>query len=164
MNSSSYSYSKYDKEKWIMGAKPSATIALINIQLGESKDREEGECLFHSQMWVKGTPLRFIVENGNQKNLIQPRSSRDLVSNNGTPSTIHYWLVEPCTRDMYQQAMSPSHGIKPFKYEVLCDAPHSKFVILFQEKLICENFMMFMGHVHIVSLLLYRVISTEYQR
>jgi hypothetical protein len=36
----------------------------------EPKDPEEGECLFHSQMWVKGSPLQFIVDSGSQKNLI----------------------------------------------------------------------------------------------
>jgi hypothetical protein len=29
-----------------------------------------GEHLFHSQMWVKGSPLQFIVDSGSQKNLI----------------------------------------------------------------------------------------------
>jgi hypothetical protein len=33
-------------------------------------DPEEGERLFHSQMWVKGTLLHFIVDSGSQKNLI----------------------------------------------------------------------------------------------
>jgi hypothetical protein len=28
------------------------------------------ESLFHSQMWVKGTPLHFIINSGSQKNLI----------------------------------------------------------------------------------------------
>jgi hypothetical protein len=33
------------------------------IQPEEPVAPEEGECLFHSQMWVKGTPLLFIVDN-----------------------------------------------------------------------------------------------------
>ncbi len=48
MEYGSYSYSKHDKGKWIMDVEPSATIELINIELGELEDREEGECLFHS--------------------------------------------------------------------------------------------------------------------
>jgi hypothetical protein len=40
------------------------------IQPEEPTDPEEGECLFHSQMWVKGTPLHFIVDSGSKKNLI----------------------------------------------------------------------------------------------
>jgi hypothetical protein len=40
------------------------------IQPEEPADPEDGECLFHSQMWVKGTPLHFIFDSGRQKNLI----------------------------------------------------------------------------------------------
>jgi hypothetical protein len=50
--------------------KPSATIATTKLHLGELDDKEEGEHLFHSQMWVKDTPLHFIVASGTQKNLI----------------------------------------------------------------------------------------------
>jgi hypothetical protein len=32
------------------------------IQLEELTDPEEGNHLFHSKMWVKGTPLHFIVD------------------------------------------------------------------------------------------------------
>jgi hypothetical protein len=40
------------------------------IQPEEPTDPEEEESLFHSQMWVKGTPLHFIVDSRSQKNLI----------------------------------------------------------------------------------------------
>jgi hypothetical protein len=43
------------------------------IQLEEPTDPEEGEHLFHSQMWVKGTPLHFIVDSGSHKNLISKK-------------------------------------------------------------------------------------------
>jgi hypothetical protein len=59
-----------DKGKQIIDVEPSATIAITKIQLEESEELEEGECFFHSQMWVKGTPLHFIVEIRIQKNLI----------------------------------------------------------------------------------------------
>jgi hypothetical protein len=36
----------------------------------EPEEPEEGECLFHSQMWVKGALIHFIVDSGSQKNLI----------------------------------------------------------------------------------------------
>jgi hypothetical protein len=49
---------------------PSATIATTKIQLGELDELEEGKHLFHSHMWVKGTPLHFIVDSGSKKNLI----------------------------------------------------------------------------------------------
>jgi hypothetical protein len=40
------------------------------IQLEEPTAPEEGEHLFHSEMWVKGTPLHSIIDSGSQKNLI----------------------------------------------------------------------------------------------
>jgi hypothetical protein len=49
---------------------PSATISTTKLQPGELEEPEEGECLFHSQMWVKGTSLHFIINSGSQKNLI----------------------------------------------------------------------------------------------
>jgi hypothetical protein len=54
----------------IIDADPTAIVATTTIQLEEPIDLEEGECLFHSQMWVKGTPLHFIFDSGSQKNLI----------------------------------------------------------------------------------------------
>jgi hypothetical protein len=43
---------------------------MTKIQKKEPEDPEEAEELFPSQMWVKGFPLQFIVDNGSQKNLI----------------------------------------------------------------------------------------------
>jgi hypothetical protein len=40
------------------------------IQPKEPENPEERECLFHSQMWVKGTLFHFIVDSGSYKNLI----------------------------------------------------------------------------------------------
>ena len=59
-----------DKGKQIIDADPNATIATAKIQRSEPEDPEEEERLFHSQMWVKGSPLQFIFYNGSQKNLI----------------------------------------------------------------------------------------------
>ena len=53
-----------DKGKQIIDAKLNATVATTQIQSVEPEDPEEGKCLFHSQMWVKGIPLHFIVDNG----------------------------------------------------------------------------------------------------
>jgi hypothetical protein len=57
-------------KRQIIDADPTAIVMTATIQLEEPTDPEEGECLFHSQMWVKGTPLHFIVDSGSQKNLI----------------------------------------------------------------------------------------------
>jgi hypothetical protein len=56
---------------------PTATVVAVTIQPEEPEDLEDGECLFHSQMWMKGTPLHFIVDSGIQKNLI----SMEVVNN-----------------------------------------------------------------------------------
>jgi hypothetical protein len=45
-------------------------MTIAKIQLDDSEELEEGEHLFHSQMWVKGTPLHFIIDNGIHNNLI----------------------------------------------------------------------------------------------
>ena len=58
------------KGKQIIDAEPNATVSTSKIQTNEPEDPEEGEHLFHSQMWVKGSPLQFIVDSGSQKNLI----------------------------------------------------------------------------------------------
>jgi hypothetical protein len=66
--------SEFDYEnaakRQIIDADPTAIVATATIQLEEPTDPEEGEHIFHSQMWVKGTPLHFIVDSGSQKNLI----------------------------------------------------------------------------------------------
>jgi hypothetical protein len=59
-----------DKGKWIIDVEPSATIATTKVHPSEPKELEEGKHIFHLQMWVKGAPLHFIIDNGSQKNLI----------------------------------------------------------------------------------------------
>jgi hypothetical protein len=56
--------------KQIIDVEPSATVTTTKVQPSEPEEPEEGECLFHSQMWVKGAPLHFIVDSSSQKNLI----------------------------------------------------------------------------------------------
>ena len=74
-----------DKGKQIIDAEPNATVATTKIHKEEPKDPEEEERLFHSQMWVKGSPLQFIVDNGSQKNLISVDTMKWL----GLPTTAH---------------------------------------------------------------------------
>jgi hypothetical protein len=60
--------SEFDSENTgkgqIIDADPTSIVATATIQPEEPTDPEEGEHLFHSQMWVKGTPLHFIVDSG----------------------------------------------------------------------------------------------------
>jgi hypothetical protein len=65
--------SKHNKGKHNINAEPTATITATIIQPEEPKELKDGERLFHSQMWVKGTPLHFIVNSNSQKNLISTK-------------------------------------------------------------------------------------------
>ena len=51
-----------DRLKQIIDAEPNAIVATTNIQKEEPEDPEEAEHLFHSKMWVKGSPLQFIID------------------------------------------------------------------------------------------------------
>ena len=74
-----------EKGKQIIDAKPNAIVSTTNIHKEEPEDLEEEECLFHSQMWVKGSPLQFIVDNRSQKNLISAEVMKWL----GLPTIAH---------------------------------------------------------------------------
>jgi hypothetical protein len=107
---------------WIIDVETSATVSTTNIQLGEPDEPEEGEYLFHSHMWVKGTPLHFIVDSGSQKNLILAKVIKRLTlltTQHLQPYTI-VWLHQGSNLHVIQQCQL-SYDIKPFKYEVLCD-------------------------------------------
>jgi hypothetical protein len=54
--------SENNKRIKIIDAQPTVIFVTKKFQLEEPKDPEEGDCLFHSQMWVKGTPLHFIAD------------------------------------------------------------------------------------------------------
>ena len=62
----------------IIEADPFATVTTATIQPEEPTYPEEGECLFHPQMWVKGTPLHFIVDSRSQQNLISAEVIKQL--------------------------------------------------------------------------------------
>jgi hypothetical protein len=79
------SNSENNKRRQIIDVESTAIVATTIIQLKEPEDPEEGGCLFHSQMWVKGTPLHFIVDSEIQKNLILAEVIKQL----GLPTTPH---------------------------------------------------------------------------
>jgi hypothetical protein len=85
-----------ERGRRIIDAKPSATVATTKLQPGEPDEPEEGERLFHSQMWVKGTLLHFIIDSGSHKNLISAKFIKRLP----LPTTSHpqpYTIgVTPC--------------------------------------------------------------------
>jgi hypothetical protein len=51
------------ENRQIIDADPTSTITTTTIQREESINRKEGECVFLSKMWVKGTPLHLIIDN-----------------------------------------------------------------------------------------------------
>jgi hypothetical protein len=73
MNPDSKSNSENIDRRQIIDTDPTAIVTTATIQPEEPTDPEEGECLFHSHMWVKGTPLHFIVDSGSQKNFISAK-------------------------------------------------------------------------------------------
>jgi hypothetical protein len=128
---SEYDYENIGKRQ-IIDTDPTAIVATTTIQPKEPIDLEEGECLFHSQMWVKGTLVHFIVDSGNQKNQI----SAEVVKRLGLSTTPHPqpynigWLRQGRDLRVSQQCRL-SYGIQPFKDEVLCDvAPLDVYDVL----------------------------------
>jgi hypothetical protein len=79
--------------KRIIIVEPNAMVSTTKVWPNEPK---EGECLFHSQMWVKGALIHFIVDNGSQKNLI----SAEVVKWLNLPMTPH---PQPYTIDWLRQ-------------------------------------------------------------
>jgi len=73
-------------------------------------------------MWVKGSSLKFIFNNGSQNNLISVEVMKWL----GLPTTTHPqpytigWLHQGWDLHVSQQCHLP-YNIKPFMDEVLCD-------------------------------------------
>jgi hypothetical protein len=144
---------------------PTTIVATATIQPEEPTDPEEGEHLFHSQMWVKGTPLHFIVDSGSQKNLI----STEVVKQLGLSTTPHpqpyniRWLRQG--RDLVSTNSVDCHtASNPSRMRYYVMLPHSMSVMFSWANHICGDAMLFMSLDLVVSLLLWGVISTEYQR
>jgi hypothetical protein len=114
-----------ERGTWIIDVEPTTTVATTKLQPGEPNEPEEGECLFHSQMWVKGTLLHFIVDIDSQKNLISVEVIKWLdlpTKSHPEPYTIG-WLCKGSDLHVSQQCRL-SYNIKPFKDEVLCVVSH----------------------------------------
>jgi hypothetical protein len=111
-----------ERRIWIIDVEPSATLATTKLYPYEPDEPKEGERIFHSHMWVKGTPLHFIVYRGSQKNLISAEVFMQLsllTMPHPHPYTIK-WLRKGSDIHVSQQCRL-SYDIKPFKDEVLCD-------------------------------------------
>ena len=70
LNTDSESDSENNGKRQIIDVDSTTIVVNTTIQLEEPTDPKEGEFLFHSHMWVKGTSLHFIVDSRIPKNLI----------------------------------------------------------------------------------------------
>jgi hypothetical protein len=149
------SESELERGRQIIDVEPSATIATTKLQPGEPDEPEEGECLFHSQMWVKGTPLHFIVDSGSQKNLILAEVVKWLA----LPTTPH---PQPYTIGWLRQGsdLVSANSVdcrttsSPSKTRYCVMFLLSKFVMFFWANLIYGNVMLYMSLGLVVLLLL----------
>jgi hypothetical protein len=112
----------------------------MKIQKEEPEDPEEVEHLFHSNMWVKGFPLLFLIDSRSQKKLILV----EVVKRLGLPTKTHpqpytiRWLHEGRYLYVIQQCHLP-YNMKPFMDEVLCDiAPLDVSHVLLGQLYFCK--------------------------
>jgi hypothetical protein len=164
-NPDSESDSENNGKGQIIDTDPTAIVVTATIQPEEPTDPEEGERLFHSQMWVKGTPLHFIVDSRSQKNLI----SAEVVKQLGLSTTPHPqpynigWLRQG--RDLVSTNSVDCHtASNPSRMRYYVMFPHWMSVMFSWANHICGDAMLFMSLDPVVSLLLWGVISIEYQR
>jgi hypothetical protein len=111
-----------ERGRWIIDVEPISTIVTTKLQPDEPDEIEEGELLFHSQMWVNCTSLHFIIDSGSQKNLILA----EVVKRLSLPKIPHPqpytigWLHQGSDIRINQQCCL-SYEIKAFKDKVFCD-------------------------------------------
>jgi hypothetical protein len=84
-NPDSKSDSKNIGKGKIIDTSPTVIVMNTIIEPEEPTNTEQGEHLFHSHMYLKGTPLHFLVHRGSQKNLI----STEVVKRLGFLTTPH---------------------------------------------------------------------------
>jgi hypothetical protein len=109
-------------------------------------------------MWVKGTPLHFIVDCVSQKNLI----SIEVVKWPALPTTLHPqpytigWLRQGSDLCVSQQCQL-SYDIKPFKDEVFCDvAPLEVCNFLFGQPYLWKSHVVYESRIRSVIITLNR--------
>ena len=93
-----------DRGKKIIDADPNAIVATTKIQKEEPEDSEEEECLFHSQMWVKGSPL----QREPKEHDFSKGCEAVGFGNHSTPTAIHHRVASPRMRSLCYLPVSPS--------------------------------------------------------
>jgi hypothetical protein len=157
-------YENIDRRQ-IIDEDPTALVATTTIQPEEPTDPEEGEHLFHSQMWVKGTPLHLLLIVEARRTSSQQRSSNSWdcrqhhTRNHTTSGGFARDEIFVSTNSVDCRTTSnPSR----MRYYVMF--PHWMFEMFSWANHICGNAMLFMSLDSAVSFLLWGVISIEYQR
>jgi hypothetical protein len=118
----SNSDSELNESKQITDTEPSVAITTTKVQPKKPEEPKEGQRHFHSEMWMKGNPLHFIVDSGSQKNLISAEVINRLnltMMPHHHPYTID-WLNQGRDIHIIQQCRL-HYVIKPFKDGELCD-------------------------------------------
>jgi hypothetical protein len=149
---------KPERERQIIDTEPNATVATTKLQHGEPDELKEGESLFHSHMWVKGTPLHFIVDSGSQKNLILPEVIKQMaLSTTSHPQTYTIgWLRQGNDLCVSEQCRL-LYDINPFKDEVLCDvAPLEVCDVLLVQPYLWKHHVVYESRPHSVIITLNR--------
>jgi hypothetical protein len=124
--------SENNKRRQIIDVEPTATIMTTTIQPEEPEDPEEGECLFHSHMWVKGTSLHFIVDSRKPKepHLKQRSSSSCIFRQHHTRN--HTTLYGFTKDEIFVSASSVTCPMtsSPSRMRYCVMFPHWKYVML----------------------------------
>jgi len=109
-------------------------------------------------MWVKGTPLHFIVDRDSQKNLISAEVVKRLslqTMSHPQPYTIG-WIYQWSDLHVSQQCRL-LYDIKPFKNEVLCDvAPLDVCDVLLGQPYLWKHHVVYDSRPHSVIITLNR--------
>ena len=120
-------FGKQKEDEQTIKANPYSTMAVAKVFAHDDEER-----LFHSQMWVGGKALHFIVDSGSQKNLISIETVKRLnlkATSHPKPYSMG-WVSQGRDIQVSKQCRL-SYSMKPFKDEVTCDvAPLDVYDIL----------------------------------
>jgi hypothetical protein len=147
--------SEPERGRQIIDMEPSATVATTKLQPSEPDEPEEGECLFHSQMWVKAPRCTSSLI------AVAKRTSSQQRSSSGWPCRKHHTHNPTPLDGSTKEAISASANSvdchttsSPSKTRYCVMFLLSKFVMFFWAKLIYGNVMLYMSLGLLVLLLL----------
>jgi hypothetical protein len=135
-----------ERGRRIIDVEPSATVATTKLQLGELDEPDEGEHLFHSQMWVKGTPCTSSLIEVAIRILSQQRSSSSRPCqqrHTHNPTPLYGFAKEAifASTNSVDCRMTSSPSMTRYRVMLLL----SEFVMFFWANLIYGNIMLYMS-------------------